>query len=132
MASAQLVFDGAVTLAPGSTLHLQSGAVVHNATDVQVGDGATLRMSPSTTLATDARIAGGSVTTTGTGRLRVDAANTSVASASCSTLDGVAFDGTMDLSADLSLARLVNGSTFTGTARYSAAGAKAVGSNINY
>ncbi len=61
--------------------------------------------------------------TSGTGSLRIGRGSSIIGSETFGTLDGAAVSGTIDLASNHSKVRLVNGASFSGSARFSAEGA---------
>ena len=120
VSSGTLQIDGAFQFQPGAQLRVGANAVVRPGATLTVGDGASVFLAPSTSAAQDATIRGGTVVTTGTGVLRVGATRSVVSGSSYGTLDGVAFSGTVELTQNLSVLRLVNDSTINGRVRYTA------------
>ncbi len=124
MAISTWAAKGSVRLSPDSRLTVSPGSSIVNEGVIHIENGAVLELNPSSSAPLrDARIAGGSIVTSGSGSLRVGRGSSFIGSETYGTLDGTAVSGTIDLASNHSKVRLVNGASFSGSARFSAEGA---------
>lgn len=124
MANSTWSAKGNARLSPGSRLAVGPGGSLVIGGVVAVEDGAILELNPSFLEPfRDARVAGGSIVTSGSGRVRIGPGSVMVGFQTYAILDGTSMSGIVDLPFDRSKLRLINGASFSGTARYSAEGA---------
>ncbi len=124
MAISTWASKGSVRLSPDSRLAVSPGSGIVNEGVIRVENGAGLELNPSSSAPfRDARIVGGSIVTSGSGSLRIGRGSSIIGSETFGTLDGTVVSGTIDLASNHSKVRLVNGASFSGSARFSAEGA---------
>lgn len=124
MAISTWAAKGSVRLSPESRLAVSPGSSIVNEGIIRVENGAVLELNPSSSAPfRDARIAGGSIVTSGSGSLSIGRGSSIIGSETYGTLDGTAVSGIIDLASNHSKVRLLNGASFSGSARFSAEGA---------
>jgi len=109
---------GTFTASSGSTLRVNAAGIVNNTGTMGFGDGSLLELRPSTTTGSDATLTGGTISTSGTGVVRVFTGRNVSASPSYATISGATVNGTLELVANLSRLRLINGGDVKGTLLY--------------
>lgn len=117
---------GTFTAAMGSTLKVNLGTVQNTGT-MDFGDGSVLELRPSTTNPIDATLTGGTFTTTGSGVIQVFTGRTIIGAESYASLSGATVNGTIELVANRSRLRLINGGDVKGVVRYTATASPGAG-----
>ena len=132
VADATLQVDGTLNVTPGGTLSIGANGIVRNNSALAFGAGTMLELNPSTSAAKDATVIGGTLTTSGTGVIRVGSGRNVSGAGSYATLDGASVNGTVELNQNLSRLRLINGANVQGTVKYASTALSGAGNFTSF